>query len=101
MIESNLAEHGIQTESQEQNSIAGDDLLRIRERNRSKILEQLARDMDIFTIMHSIVRSIEECRAALEREQRLPANLRRKSYLQKRLQPVSEAFRNGLYLLNQ
>ncbi|PTQ99746.1 PAS domain S-box-containing protein [Mucilaginibacter yixingensis] len=35
-------------------------LLRIRERNRAKILEQLAGDMDIFTIMRSIVRSIEE-----------------------------------------
>jgi len=35
-------------------------LLRIRERNRTKILEQLAGDTDIYTIMHSIVRSIEE-----------------------------------------
>ena len=35
-------------------------LMRIRERNRTRILEQLAGDTDIFTIMHSIVRSIEE-----------------------------------------
>lgn len=35
-------------------------LLRIRERNRAQILEELAGDVDIFTIMHSIVRSIEE-----------------------------------------
>lgn len=35
-------------------------LLRIRERNRAHILEQLAGDIDIFTIMRSIVRSIEE-----------------------------------------
>lgn len=35
-------------------------LLRIRERNRAQILEQLAGDIDIFTIMRSIVRSIEE-----------------------------------------
>lgn len=35
-------------------------LLRIRERNRAQILEQLAGDVDIFTIMGSIVRSIEE-----------------------------------------
>ncbi|WP_121809305.1 ATP-binding protein [Mucilaginibacter kameinonensis] len=35
-------------------------LLRIRERNRAHILEQLAGDIDIFTIMRSIVQSIEE-----------------------------------------
>lgn len=35
-------------------------LLRIRERNRAQILEQLAGDIDIFTIMRSIVQSIEE-----------------------------------------
>ncbi|MDN3581792.1 sensor histidine kinase [Mucilaginibacter flavus] len=40
------------------------DLLRIRERNRALILEELARDVDIFTIMRSIVRSIEEEDAA-------------------------------------
>ncbi|OOQ57741.1 ATP-binding protein [Mucilaginibacter pedocola] len=36
------------------------DLLRVRERNRAHILEQLAGDIDIFTIMHSIVESIQE-----------------------------------------
>lgn len=35
-------------------------LLRIRERNRAKILEQLAGDIDIYTVLRSIVRSIEE-----------------------------------------
>lgn len=35
-------------------------LLRMRERNRAHILELLAGDTDIFTIMRSIVRSIEE-----------------------------------------
>ncbi|RFZ92649.1 PAS domain S-box protein [Mucilaginibacter conchicola] len=35
-------------------------LLRARERNRARVLEQLAGDADLFTVLHSVVRSIEE-----------------------------------------
>lgn len=56
---STLAANGV-LQHEQNKFVAENDLLRVRERNRAHILEQLAGDIDIFTIMRSIVRSIEE-----------------------------------------